>query len=182
MRDEDDLLAAEYALGTLDHETRERVQFRLLHDPAFQRSVMAWEERFSPLAEHLAPADAPADLWDGFDDSPDQRDLVFATTLKAAEGEWIEVADGAEKKLLFADRKLGTESFLLRLAPDAMLPGHAHRMAEECLMLEGEMDIGDLHLVAGDFHVFAAGTRHPRLSSETGALAYLRGELHEKIS
>ena len=182
MRDEDDLLAAEYALGTLDHETRERVQFRLLHDPAFQRSVMVWEERFSPLAEHLSPADAPADLWDGFDESRDGGAPVFATTLKAAEGDWIEIAEGAEKKLLFVDRKLGTESFLLRLAPDAKMPGHAHRMAEECLMLEGEMDIGDLHLVAGDFHVLSAGSRHPPLSSETGALAYVRGELHENIS
>lgn len=86
---------------------------------------------------------------------------------------------GVEKKLLIYDPEARTESYLLRLAPGARLPRHAHDKLEECMMIEGEAMIGDLRLVAGDYHAIKPGQDHPEVVTETGALAYIRGEVRE---
>ena len=54
----------------------------------------------------------------------------------------------------------------------------AHADDEECLVLEGEVSVGDLRLRAGDFHVAARGSQHPRLESRPGALLLLSHALH----
>ncbi|MFT6774723.1 MAG: anti-sigma-K factor RskA [Paracoccaceae bacterium] len=55
---EDDLLAAELALGGLDYEGRIRLQARAEHDPAFAARVAAWEATLAPMAADY-PAIAP---------------------------------------------------------------------------------------------------------------------------
>lgn len=55
---EDDLLAAELALGGLDYEGRTRLQARAVHDPAFAARVEAWEATLAPMAADF-PAIAP---------------------------------------------------------------------------------------------------------------------------
>ena len=62
---EDDLLAGEYALGTLDGATRESVDARRSHDPAFAALLGAWEMRLAPLSEGVRPVEPPAHLWHG---------------------------------------------------------------------------------------------------------------------
>lgn len=47
--EEDDVLAAEYVLGTLDAEERSSLDRRLVDDPTLRRHVGEWEDRFSPL-------------------------------------------------------------------------------------------------------------------------------------
>ena len=100
-----------------------------------------------------------------------------ATTIRSGEEGWFGWGPGVEKKILHVDRAAGFESYLLRMAAGARLPAHDHGATEECLMLEGEIAIGDLRLAAGDYHVVAAGTGHPEIISETGAVAYLRTEI-----
>jgi anti-sigma-K factor RskA len=58
-----DLLAAEYVLGSLEGDERREAERLLAADPAFARSVFAWQQRLTPLAAHAAPAAPPADLW-----------------------------------------------------------------------------------------------------------------------
>ena len=58
-----DLLAAEYVLGSLEGEERADAERLLAADPAFARSVAAWQQRLTPLAAHVAPVVPPADLW-----------------------------------------------------------------------------------------------------------------------
>ncbi len=61
--EEQDLIAAEYVLGTLDADEARRAEDLLLQDPAFRAAVEAWERRLAPLAT-LVPAGAPPpDLW-----------------------------------------------------------------------------------------------------------------------
>ncbi|MEZ5448055.1 MAG: cupin domain-containing protein [Thiolinea sp.] len=98
-------------------------------------------------------------------------------TIRAAEGEWIAPAPGARIKILHQDHDTGAISYLARLEPGFRMPGHDHPVAEECVMLEGELWMGDLHLKAGDYHYAAAGVRHGTLYTETGALAFLKGAL-----
>ena len=57
-----DLLAAEYVLGSLEGDERREAERLLAGDPAFARSVAAWQQRLTPLAAHVAPVAPPADL------------------------------------------------------------------------------------------------------------------------
>ncbi|MDA7946149.1 MAG: anti-sigma factor [Hyphomicrobiaceae bacterium] len=63
-RDDIDMLAAEYALGTLDAEERARVAARRQREPELEEAIVAWEERLSPLLAHVGDATPRADLLD----------------------------------------------------------------------------------------------------------------------
>jgi anti-sigma-K factor RskA len=58
-----DLLAAEFVLGSLEGAERGEAERLLATDPAFSRSVAAWQQRLTPLATHIAPAAPPIGLW-----------------------------------------------------------------------------------------------------------------------
>ena len=59
-----DTLAAEYVLGCLEGEEAEHAQHLLSTDAAFVRSVEAWQQRLTPLANAAAPVWPPTSLWD----------------------------------------------------------------------------------------------------------------------
>jgi ChrR Cupin-like domain len=70
----------------------------------------------------------------------------------------------------------GTLSYLLRLAPGASVPPHRHPLDEECVVVEGVLRIGSRsELGPGGYHLARQGTLHATLSTETGALVFLRG-------
>jgi anti-sigma-K factor RskA len=62
-QDDIDLLAAEYVLGTLPVDERAAVALRSRHDRLLSTAIDAWERRLSPLAETIAPREAPGHLW-----------------------------------------------------------------------------------------------------------------------
>ena len=55
--DDDDMLAAEYAIGLLTGEAFEAARARMASDPAFAARVVSWERQLAPLADlpSLAP-------------------------------------------------------------------------------------------------------------------------------
>ena len=95
-------------------------------------------------------------------------------TIRSGEGEWITIAPGVKKKILSYNAEEQVQSFLLRMAPDAVIPAHDHTKDEECLMLEGDVSFGDLRLSVGDYHLARKGSRHGPVSTEKGALAFIR--------
>lgn len=94
-------------------------------------------------------------------------------TVRADSGEWIRLGPKVEMKILRQDRD--SRCFLLRLLPGGVLPPHEHPMDEECLVLEGEAELGGVRVRAGDFHLAPKGVPHGLVRSRTGALLYLRG-------
>jgi anti-sigma-K factor RskA len=62
--DDIDMLAAEYALGTLPAAERAAVALRAKSDTALAAAIEAWERRLSPLAETIAPREVPAGVWE----------------------------------------------------------------------------------------------------------------------
>jgi anti-sigma-K factor RskA len=58
-----DLLAAEYALGTLRGPARRSFEHRRRREPFVDRRVTAWEERFVLLTLRLKPVAPSADVW-----------------------------------------------------------------------------------------------------------------------
>ncbi len=60
----EDMLAAEYVLGSLDAEERKHAQERIASDSDFAALVARWERRLGELHVLTADIEPPADLWD----------------------------------------------------------------------------------------------------------------------
>lgn len=60
---DDDMFAAEYALGTLDSTERPAADARRKSDRSFDAIVKDWELRLAPLAEATLPMAPTAELW-----------------------------------------------------------------------------------------------------------------------
>lgn len=101
-------------------------------------------------------------------------------TVRADQG-WVEFVPGIEIKMLYRDEAGQAKSFLARLQPGVTLPPHEHDLAEECLVLEGEIMLGDVTVRAGDYHFAPQGAKHGTLFTRTGALLFLRGGLNQHV-
>lgn len=93
-------------------------------------------------------------------------------TVRAADGAWIPIAPKIAVRMLDDDGAM--QAFLLRLDPGGRLPAHEHAEEESCLVLEGSVRIGAMQVHAGDYHVAPAGSSHGEMSSDGGALLFLR--------
>jgi quercetin dioxygenase-like cupin family protein len=94
-------------------------------------------------------------------------------TVFAGDDGWQPIADGAEQKILWREGDM--LSYFLRLAAGGHLPAHGHDADEECIMLNGDAFFGDVLVQAGEFHLAPAGSEHGEVTSDDGALAFMRG-------
>ena len=58
--EDDDMLAAEVALGLVEGDARDAARARMLQDRAFARRVADWQERFVAMTDDITPVNAPA--------------------------------------------------------------------------------------------------------------------------
>jgi ChrR Cupin-like domain len=92
----------------------------------------------------------------------------------AADQGWKPFAKGIHCKVLH--QQGDCTSYLLRLEPGAQLAAHRHPLDEECVVLEGEVQIGTaIRLGPGGFHLGRKDVLHDSIGSEGGAVIYLRG-------
>jgi anti-sigma-K factor RskA len=88
--DDLDGLAGEYVLGTLAGDDRVQFEARLTLDPAAARAVAAWALRLQPMADAVAPAIPPANLWQkivsaaGLPQRPSRRAWIALAAAAAA--------------------------------------------------------------------------------------------------
>ncbi len=170
--------AGEYVLGTLAPDARQRFVAEMLQDPGLQDLVAQWEQRLAPLEQGATPIEPPDEVWSRIEAAIDVTPWSdIKVSIRANEGVWVEILPGVEKKQLLIDRKLGTESYLLRMAPGAELLPHQHTKTEECYMIAGDATIGEEHYEQGDYLAIPAGTSHPMIFSQGGALMYISGEI-----
>ena len=87
--------------------------------------------------------------------------------------EWEPLSEGVEIKGL---RCVGdVVSTLARIAPGAVVLDHGHRLDEDCMMLSGDVFLGDILLRELDYQVAPAGCNHVNSMSDTGAVFYFHG-------
>ncbi len=93
------------------------------------------------------------------------------TVHAGAEG-WVKIFPLVQMRTLFESQD--GRGVLFRMEAGGRLPPHEHNTDEECVILEGELSIGNLTVRAGDFHLARKGIPHAELNSKTGALFYIR--------
>ena len=92
----------------------------------------------------------------------------------ASQGEWEPTGvPGIEARRLLVDGRRERVSMLVRMAPGSSFPAHVHNGDEECYVIQGDLQVGDLTMRAGDYQFAPAGTRHPMQSTEQGCLLLL---------
>jgi quercetin dioxygenase-like cupin family protein len=79
-----------------------------------------------------------------------------------------------KKKILSEHAESGLHSYLLRMEPGSVIPPHDHIVDEESIMLEGDAMIGELPLLAGDYHFAPKGSKHEMVRSQSGCLVFVR--------
>lgn len=147
-------------------------------------------ESLSPEEEQaLADAVRPVELSDAQRTS--MRDRILrrvnqpppeATyTVRGADGEWVRTSPLSEIKVVRRDWATNNQSMLVRLAPGAEIATHSHTQEEECVVLEGEVLIGEHCFRQGDVHIALPGATHVGLRTRTGCLLYIRSEIPPHI-
>lgn len=96
-------------------------------------------------------------------------------TIHSADGKWKPFLPKVAIKVL--RREAGIQTYLLRLEPGGVLLPHEHTEDEECMVLEGEVRIGDVVASQGDYHLAPKGADHGTIVSDQGALLFLRGAI-----
>jgi quercetin dioxygenase-like cupin family protein len=95
-------------------------------------------------------------------------------TVQPTSDTWRPFLPGVRIKVL--NEADGIMSYLLKLAPGATVDAHHHPIDEECVVLEGSLQVGkDLLLQTGAFHMARRDTIHTFVTTATGATIFLRG-------
>jgi hypothetical protein len=175
MSEDLDLTAAGYVLGLSRGAARAAIEARLANDQALQDKVKLWQDNFAPIDLAAGSVLPPEGLFDkiaaGID--ADLREVPGTLTRRAGTGDWAEMAPGVTFTVLFEDPIAKRRSILVRALPGAIYESHHHEGHEECLVLEGDLIMGDLKLLPGDFHLAAKGSAHPPATTVSGCLLYL---------
>ena len=98
-------------------------------------------------------------------------------TLRSPQGRWLPVVEGVSVKILRQDREARNMTYLLKMEPGSRLPAHDHAQDEECLVVEGELWMGDHVVRAGDWHIAKAGSHHVDFRTKTGCMVLIRAEM-----
>lgn len=94
-------------------------------------------------------------------------------------GFWFDLTPRVKIKLLHVNLKLYTCSLFMQVQPGVEWLAHRQYHAEECLVINGEIMIGDSVIKKGDFHFAPKGVLHGAMYSKTGALLLLNMGLRD---
>jgi anti-sigma factor ChrR (cupin superfamily) len=175
MSEDRDQTAAAYALGIVRGAARAAIEARLSSNPALQAKVKLWQENFVAVDLAAGRQVPPAGLFDKILDVIDagETELPGTLTRRAGTGAWNEMSPGVSFTVLFEDPVAKRRSILVRALPGSNYGSHFHAEGhEECLVLEGDLIMGDLKLLAGDFHLAAKGSTHPAATTRSGCVLY----------
>jgi len=139
-----------------------------------------------PLAvEAIAAAVRPAELTDAQRRSMRQKIASrIATqqprntqTVRGEAVEWMSAWPNVWVKILRQDPAINLQMLLFRIEPGGVVPAHTHTKEEECLVMSGEILIGDHRVGEGDLHIAKPGAAHGDITTKTGAMVLVRSEI-----
>jgi anti-sigma factor ChrR (cupin superfamily) len=126
-------------------------------------------------AGQAAPSAAPGESLSQPGKLPDPGSIFV---VRADEGQWQAIdIPGVFTRVLYLDAGQRRVTALVRMQPGAVFPAHVHEQAEECLVLEGELTSGDLHLSVGDYQRIPAGVPQQETTTRDGCLLLVNSPL-----
>ena len=163
-------MSAEHALGLLRGGERAAVEA----DPGLRQEAEGWAKKLAPL-ESAGSEPVPSGSFEKILARIDEAGVLLPgiATKRAAEAEWLEYSEGIVYRVLKVDERLGRQTLLVKMQPGAIYKSHAHDIDEECLVIEGDLQFGDLVLRAGDFHLATSGMVHPTGITTAGCLLHV---------
>lgn len=88
---------------------------------------------------------------------------------------WQPLREGVDISPLYGEG--AAVSLLARFAPGGRVPGHPHGIDEECLMVDGDLFLGDLLLREGEFQFAPSGSQHGELFADAPCLLFFHGAI-----
>jgi len=130
-----------------------------------------WARLFAPLAMAMPGIEPPKTLWTRIGGAVDQAEADLPQTVeeRLEEGCWRGIAPKVEVKQLWDDK-----TFLVRCGPGGVCPGTPHALLEHCVIIQGDMLVGEQTYQAGDYHGVLAETAQGAFSSRAGLLMLVR--------
>jgi quercetin dioxygenase-like cupin family protein len=119
---------------------------------------------------HGAPAGLPAaeQTWWPAPGTP-------AVVLPAAGDGWLPFSPGVHIKPLHGSE--ASMSLLARFEPGASVGAHSHGLDEDCIMLRGDLYLGDTLLREGEYQLAPVGTGHRGLASDGPSVLFFHGAI-----
>lgn len=127
----------------------------------------------SPVEPTVSPQ-----VWKNWPPSQDNELFI----MRSHEGAWENTGvAGVFVRRLFVDRPRNQMTMLVRMDAGASYPRHVHDGPEECLVLEGDLQVGDTVLHPGDYQRAAPGSKHGIQSTERGCLLMITSSLSDEL-
>lgn len=172
-------LAANYVVGSISSEEQEQFESLLESaDPKVRETLAAYSGVAELMLDEIPAVVPDPSIRESLlerikSDSAsvtDRQEEPFIVR-SASTGPWNETGiPGVSRRVLFEDHEQNRITVLMRLDAGSNFPAHKHSQAEECLVLEGDLDFGDYALEAGDYLRLAAGTEHGVASTKNGCI------------
>lgn len=103
-------------------------------------------------------------------------------TLRADQGGWEDTGvEGVFIRRLFVDKTRNEMTAMIRMEPGASYPRHIHDGPEQCLVLKGDLHVGDLVMHEGDYQRASAGSPHVEQRTEFGCLLLITSSLTDEL-
>lgn len=172
-------LIALYALRALETEELELIELHLPKCKECQEELYSLELLAGTLAyvasPQIPPTKAKEKIFAAIEKESQQeikpkvskkpQDPASFLTIRANEGEWLEISKGVFSKTLFSNIEAGTITNVIKMLPGAQAELHYHTSIEECYVIDGDFHVGDsqeteIELGPGDYHCAQAGSTH----------------------
>jgi quercetin dioxygenase-like cupin family protein len=200
-------LAALYALSALSGPEMEALEREQRERKAFWAEVRSLRDAAAGLAESGPRARPRRDFWPAIRAGiagADARSTSSSSSSDVRAQVWkswrapgapadmtIALRDGAfdptdipgiRVRRLFVDEEADRVTMLVRMDAGTTYPAHRHGGAEECYVLEGDLEIvGKQELLAGDYQRMESGSLHPVQRTKRGCLLLITSSRSDEL-
>jgi anti-sigma factor ChrR (cupin superfamily) len=191
-------LAALYALGALEPQKAKEFEDHVKEGCAICESELRVFRETASMLPAALPGSRP---------HPKVRERVLAAATSAApetgpqiwkswkapsptglhivrrhEGAWMPTGlPGVFAKQLYVDPARDTVTMLVRMEPGSSYPPHRHGGPEECLVVEGDLRVGDVVLQAGDYQCAAGDSIHDVSTTVNGCILLIVSSQYDEL-
>ncbi len=129
--------------------------------------------------DHEHDEHAADQVWKKWAEDDAQQELVIR---RCGQDDWQETGvPGVRVRRLFVDRERNQFTAVVRMDPGTAYPRHVHNGPEECLVLSGDLHVGETVMHAGDYQRASAGSHHGIQRTEGGCELLIISSLSDEV-